>query len=62
MNSAPLGLIKVYGEGYVTRKDGTVEYFTISNEGNVDGTDTGDHDAGRDCGRSGCDDRSGGNA
>jgi hypothetical protein len=57
MNNAPLGLVKAYGEGYITRKDGTIQHFTISTEGNVDGTDTGDHDAGRDCGRGGCDRR-----
>lgn len=53
MNNTPLGLIQAYGEGYITRKDGTIQHFTFSTEGNVDGTDTSDHDAGRDCGRSG---------
>jgi hypothetical protein len=28
----PLPMIRVYGEGYITRKDGTVVPFTLSNE------------------------------
>ena len=31
--SAPLPMIQVRGEGYVTRKDGTVVPFTLKGEG-----------------------------
>jgi hypothetical protein len=32
-NNAPIPIVQVRGEGYVTRKDGTVVPFTLKGEG-----------------------------